>query len=203
MVSNTLFSFPDWGYSHFSIFSELRMFISSSGMDCVVFLAVSWEGVLCDSHTPAYQKKTQCINQQQTKRHTQEAWISSGIWGLPATVAGVLQSDLPRHCNFHKFQKEVHETEKCWTTANPKWLKVFSIINSERSLLPRHQLYEETAFLWLRVWILYSFLARDSRLEPVTLAPLGFAGCRRRPVIWEQLRCLVRVYPWSVFQAAE
>lgn len=33
--------------------------------------------------------------------------------GLPATVAGVLQSDLPRHYNFHKFQKEVHETEKC------------------------------------------------------------------------------------------
>lgn len=186
--------FQTEGNSHFSIFSELRTFISSSGMDCVVFLSVSWEGILCDSHTPAYQKRHSVPTSNKPK-DTQEAWISSGIWGLPATVAGVLQSDLPRQCSFHKFQKEEPQTEKGWTTANPKWLKVFSIISSERRLLPRHQLYEETTFLWLRVWILYSFLARDSRLESVVLAPLGFAGCGRRPVIWEQPRCLVRVYP--------
>lgn len=95
---------------------------------------------------PSISEKTQCTNQQQTKRHTQEAWISSGSWSLPATVAGVLQSDLPRQCSFHKFQKEEPQTEKGWTTANPKWLKVFSIISSERRLLPRHQLYEKLHF---------------------------------------------------------
>lgn len=50
--------------------------------------------------------------------------------GLPASVAGVLHSDSPRHCNFHMFQKEeMCETKKYWITANLKWLKVFSVCN--------------------------------------------------------------------------
>ena len=157
-MSNTLFSFADWGYSHFSVFSELRKFISSSGLDCVVFLSVSWKG-FCVILTPQHIRKSTVVPTSNKPKKTYPRSLDF-IWDLVSLP--LWRSDLPRHCNF---QKEVHETEKCWTTANPKWLKVFSIISSERRLLPRHQLCEETAFLWLQVWILYSFLAGDSRVS--------------------------------------
>ena len=73
--------------SHFQIegtvFSELRMFISSPGIDCVVSSPVFWEGVSRDAQAPRYQKKRSCANKQQTKKHTREAWIWAGVWGLP------------------------------------------------------------------------------------------------------------------------
>lgn len=194
MVSNTLCHFQTEVLSHFSIFSELRMFISSSGMVIVVFLSVSWEGILCDSHTPAYQKRHSVPTSNKPKTYPRSLDF---IWELESPYHcghSVLQSDLPRQCSFHKFQKKEPQTERAELQPT-EVAEGFLCIAALREDCSYDTSSMRNYISLASVWILYGFLARTQDSSQSFWLPLGCAGCRRRPVIWEQPRCLVRVYP--------